>query len=822
MSPEQAAASSRLDARSDVYALGCVVYEMLAGSPPFTGPTGQAILARHAVDPVPPLHTVRATVPLAVEEAIERALAKVPADRFATAGEFARALTAEQPSRRRRRPLPSRRSAAVLAAVGAIALVALGSRTLRRSTTPAVLPSAATIAVLPFSASSGDTALSRLGRDLAVTLSASLNGVGGIQTADRLMVAAETGDRVALSTGDGAAVARRLDAGSFTRGTLVRAGDQVRLDLGLYRTEGQAPLAEGIVVTGHRDSISALTDSVAWRLLRQVWQRGDPPSPSLAAVTTRSLPALRGFLDGERELEQNQWEKAALAYRSAIEADDTFWLAYFRYSLAQYWREEPVEPEIALALFQHRDVFPERDRLLVEAWAAKDTIPRYLERLEAVTRRFPDYWPGWFMLGDRLFHTWNLLGHDWRETHDAFNRAVTLNPRLIPAWGHMWLNAIGKDTVESGRLHARLLELGRGVPDTPERMHNRLVRRLSLAAQRANGTVSPGLRALIDTMARHNWERYKDAPEKTEPWAWSPHLNLGYPAAQIEFNRQSLRLWLDGKAAAAQLRGIAWSWAVRGNWDSALAAMSEALVTRSDPGPDYEDLLPLDDYGLAALGAWLGAVEPAEAVRRRPAAVVAIERLDDDGWKQHARWMLAWLDGVSAFAVQDRVALERARQDSRSSGHPLGDFLDRSLATYARAMAGDRAGAGRELATLQWSCPAGACPNHAIMAHVATDRLAAATWLLEAGDTAQAARLLVYYESLQDDWDSSYNWVATAPAYLMRARIAEAQGDTRAAADHYHQFLRRYDSPMPGQRHLVDEARAGLARVTWHHDQAGN
>jgi hypothetical protein len=104
------------------------------------------------------------------------------------------------------------------------------------------------------------------------------------------------------------------------------------------------------------------------------------------------------------------------------------------------------------------------------------------------------------------------------------------------------------------------------------------------------------------------------------------------------------------------------------------------------------------------------------------------------------------------------------------------------------------------------------------MAHIATDRLAAATWLLEAGDTVQARRLLIWYESLQDEWDSSYNWVTTAPAYLMRARIDEAQGDTRAAADHYHQFLRRYDSPMPGQRHLVDEARAGLARVSGHQD----
>ena len=92
MSPEQAAGDDQLDCRSDLYSLACVLYEMLAGQPPFTGSSPRAIMARHAIDPVPALRTVRSTVPAGLEAAIRRALCKVPADRFASAADLIEAL----------------------------------------------------------------------------------------------------------------------------------------------------------------------------------------------------------------------------------------------------------------------------------------------------------------------------------------------------------------------------------------------------------------------------------------------------------------------------------------------------------------------------------------------------------------------------------------------------------------------------------------------------------------------------------------------------------------------------------------------------------
>jgi serine/threonine protein kinase len=118
MSPEQAMGERTVDARTDVYALGCVLYEMLTGEPPFTGPTAQSIVAKVLTDEPRPASELRRTVPPNVEGAIRTALEKLPADRFATMAEFAAALHATGG--------PVRAAALRRSGVSALTLILLG------------------------------------------------------------------------------------------------------------------------------------------------------------------------------------------------------------------------------------------------------------------------------------------------------------------------------------------------------------------------------------------------------------------------------------------------------------------------------------------------------------------------------------------------------------------------------------------------------------------------------------------------------------------------------------------------------------------------
>jgi tetratricopeptide (TPR) repeat protein len=679
-----------------------------------------------------------------------------------------------------------------------------------------VLSSSGIIAVLPALPSTEDTLLTRLGRDLAVTIAASLDGLGEIRTVDRLSIAAATADqRGPLSLEESAELGRRFGAGSVLRGTLVRVGPNVRLDLGLYEVAGLRAVTGGLVATAPLDSLGSLTDSVTWALLRQIWQRGVPPTPSLSSLTTRSVPALRAFLEGERELGRNRWDQAALAYRSALAADSAFWLAYQRYAETQAWREESTEPDVLDRLARHRDELPDRDRLLADAiLSAREpsSVVRTLGLYEEVTHRFPDYWPGWFLYSDRLVHFGGMLGYPWTRARDALRRALAGNPELVPAWHHLFLVSVGRDTALPSQCVARLVELG-FFANRPSGQQNGF--RILAELSRHGGVLPDSLLWLIDSAAHHAASTAIPRSAALEP---TNALQAGFPAAQIENNRRVLTFGVDPEIAAAHLRSTALAWAARGAWDSALVAIDSAIEV--DPGPASA----LEGYRLAVLGAWVGVVGPAEAAKRRRPAWLALERLPADPPPIATPARLPWLDGVLAYSKGDRHGIEQARQalrqrstfsapDLQKRARMVTSFNDRSLAALELALKGDSGRAGRQLAALEWEC-AGifTCPinNYDLAVH----HLAGARWLLAAGDTAQAVRLLLWPEAFQGGPEWNGTLVLTPLADLELARIHEARGAASQARERYQRFLRSHDAPMPSERHLVEDAQQALARLS--------
>ena len=240
MSPEQATGNAEIDGRSDQYSLACVTYEMLVGEPPFTGPTAQAIMARHSLDHVSPPSIVRATIPETVEGAILRALAKVPADRYLTTALFAEALAApgapaggRRTSRATAAPRWTRVSQAG-AVAGAILVLAVGTwLAVGRRHSGAAAPATTGldprhIAVLYFEDLTPKRDLAYLADGLTEALIADLTRVSGLAVISRNGVTPYRAPEIPPDS-----VARTLGVGTLVRGSVEDAGDRYRVSVRL-------------------------------------------------------------------------------------------------------------------------------------------------------------------------------------------------------------------------------------------------------------------------------------------------------------------------------------------------------------------------------------------------------------------------------------------------------------------------------------------------------------------------------------------------------------------------------------------------------------
>ncbi len=321
MSPEQAAGTHTVDARSDQYALGAIAYELLSGEPPHSGPTAQAIIARLMTETPRAIRSTRPAVPAGVEAAILRALEKAPADRFASCGAFANALASganDSNSAARAVSAPATRRwkmvagllTVVAASVVAIALVKPreGARAVATST-----DDERSLAVLPFTSVGGDTANSYFAAGIADELTSALSRIPGLRLAGRASAARVKEDRTSTRE-----IGRALDVAAVLDGSVRRAGERIRVSTELTSTSDgrvlwtetyERPLADVFAV---QDDI---TRSIVSALQVRLTNGGSTPGGSSRGGTAdlaaydlylRALQLYRargaGLLDAERYL----------------------------------------------------------------------------------------------------------------------------------------------------------------------------------------------------------------------------------------------------------------------------------------------------------------------------------------------------------------------------------------------------------------------------------------------------------------------------------------------------------------------------------------
>jgi eukaryotic-like serine/threonine-protein kinase len=419
MSPEQAAGGREVDGRSDIYSLACVLYEMLAGEPPFTGPTAQVVLARHSIDPVPSLRTARRTVPAGMERAIVRALAKVPADRYPTAAEFADALTkpavAPRPGRRRARFLGTALIGGAAATAAVLTLNAGGLRGRLWGEHPATR--IRTLAVLPLESLSADSTQGYLAEGMTDELITDLTQLQALQVVGRTSVMRYRG-----STKTAPEIARELRVDAVVAGTVRRVGDRLRVAAQLIAASGDQALWAKSYDGDVRDVLTVESE-IAQTIAQQIRIALTPQEQVRLASARKIEPAAyEAYVRGRYFLGKRtpiaDLRKGAGYFQAAIDADPTYAAAYSGladcYNMLGYYSALPPKAAYPNAQAAARKAL-DLDSMLAEphtslAWA--------------------DFMFDW----------------DWPSAEREFRRAIALNPKYpaAHAWYSAYLAAMGR------------------------------------------------------------------------------------------------------------------------------------------------------------------------------------------------------------------------------------------------------------------------------------------------------------------------------------------------------------------------------------------
>ncbi|MDB4951952.1 MAG: Transcriptional activator protein, partial [Gemmatimonadetes bacterium] len=474
-----------------------------------------------------------------------------------------------EPAHARRSPLRSGRRSRIAWVVAAVLVVALGTGAflMRRVRAADAALSEDRVAVMPFRVR-GAPQSAYLGEGLVDLLSTRLNGAGALHTVDPVALLGYA-SRQKLQAGDlddGRTAAIHFQAGSFVVGDVVEAGGRVQVTASLYGVDGRRRASAE--ATADERQLFEVVDRLAIGLLAGEPSAPDQRLPQTAALTTRSLPALRSYLTGERWLRAGKFALAAEAYTEAAEADSTFALALYRLSTALDWVGQGYgsrsPADVVRQAVRFRGRLDWHDRTLLEARDAywNGSAEQAEQAYRAILAQYPADVEAWHELGEVLFHRGVWMGVPLTQARFAFARVLALSPDNESARIHLArIAAVEGKGVERDSLAAGLA-----------RLHPSHARALEMEALQAFGGGSAASReAVLERFRGLSYDAF---------WvnAWRVAGYTGDPVAGERLARVLAEPPRPARAQALAHTLAAHMLAAQGRWRAADSALADAAA----------------------------------------------------------------------------------------------------------------------------------------------------------------------------------------------------------------------------------------------------
>ena len=796
MSPEQSRGEPEIDGRSDIYSLGCVLYEMLAGEPPFTGNTPLEMIARSLREEAAPLGSKVEGVPPPVEAAVHRALSKSPEDRYSTATEFGSALaTGADPEELR--TTPSRRQRMVAGVFLTLAFVLALTLAWRFVGEPGKEPSGPTsvvsdIAVLPCSAAmpADSGAASAIARITALNLEGIRNlREVPVHTGLRWWDAhREAPDRWSQAAG-------ALGAEHVLRCTLVRTSPD-RFEARFELVDRSGSVQHASVVGGPATSPPVgLADSLTLAIVRALRPAVVLSDLGYRALSGHHVAAIRSWLAGEAAFQRGAWALAQRHYTDALSIDSSFVLARWRLADVRRWTITASPADFRGLDSAAATQLGQVDRLLLQTRLMGHS-PQQLKAYEAIAREYPRDAYATLIYGDELFHRGPLWGIPLDSARTVLQRAARIDTFLVPAFDHLVQADIQLSDSASAR-HAleHLFSLSAVPPEVdvylPALWKQAYLERFepeAAAARRSEvlRVATPPDRQTTALAARRGLSLDLAVTEEA----------LGTMLAEAGESDPSERV--TGRVA----QGLA-AFAM-GRPQEALSRF-DAAATIGDEEARFQAAL----WRVVPDALGLGDTKEAQRMAGRNAleAVATAGSAADPGRAIRAAWTLGLSELRAGDTLAARRRADRVRDLAGQTGYAgLATLLDAAL----------EASTGRYDAALAASAPLLAYDSLGKVGRPfarSAVHLLRAEWLERIGDLPAAASELVWHEN--EDLEglpggpsqaAEVDWALGTYARLRRARLALAMDDLESACRHASDVTRFWNRPEPALEPLAQEA----------------